>query len=218
MQLGLGRAGVEHGDAVHPQAVFPRFRVVAVGALTEHVGSRQVSRDMDAVLMAAGDYLFQILPVLVLVLKRPAAAPSDPDPVELCLLEQAEHLLEIAVIDVGQHLLLLGAELVAPPGPLGLPALDLSAVQPDETKIPLLRPRRHVLRLGAIQFRRRLKRLGGAEQQGRGDQTNQSIAFYDSDTLHGSLATKRPRSPRCQYHWTLQAVESINFRFLMNGT
>src|SRR6266481_3446046 len=110
--------------------------------------------------MAACDYFFKVLPVLVV------------------------------------------AELVAPPGPLGLPALDLSAVQPDETKIPLLRPRRHVLRLGAIQFRRRLKRLGGAEQQGRGDQTNQSIAFYDSDTLHGSLATKRPRSPRCQYHWT----------------
>src|SRR5882672_8790229 len=118
---------------------------------------------MDAVLMAACDYLFQVLPVLVFVLKRPAAAPADPDPVELRLLEQAEHLLEIAVIDVGQHILLLGAEFVAPPSPLGLPALHLSAVQPDETKIPLLSPRRHVLRLGAVKFRHRLKRLGGAE-------------------------------------------------------
>ena len=185
MQPGLGQAGVEQGDAVHPQAVFLRFRVIAKGALTERVGSRQVSRDMDAVLMAAGDCIFQVLPVLVLVLKRPTVAPGNPDPVELCPLEQAEHLVEIAVIDVGEHLHLFGAELVAPPGPLGLPALDLSAVQPDETKIPLLRPRRHILWLGAMQFRRRLKRLGGAEQQRRGDQTNQSNAFYDSDTLHG---------------------------------
>src|SRR6266436_2079356 len=83
---------------------------------------------LDAVLMAASDYLFQVLPVLVLVLKRPAAAPGDPDPVELRLLEQAEHLLEIAVVDVAQHVLLFGAELVAPPSSLGLPALDLSAV------------------------------------------------------------------------------------------
>src|SRR5712671_6503644 len=152
---------------------------------------------MDAILMAAGDYLFQVLPVLVLVLKRPAIAPGDPDPVKLRLLEQAEHLLEITVIDVGQHLLLFGAELVPPPGPLGLPALDLSAVQPDETKIPLFRPRRHVLRFDAIQLRRWLKRLGRAEHQRRGDPTNHSNAFYDSDTQHGSLPTKRPRPPRC---------------------
>src|SRR5882672_2802213 len=143
---------------------------------------------MDAVLMAAGDYLFQVLPVLVFVLKRPAVAPGDPDPVELRLLEQAEHLLEIAVIDVGQHILLVGAELLAPPGSVGLPALDLSAVQPDETKIPLLRPRRHILRLGAIQFRRRLKRPGGGEQQEPGNQPGPN-AFCDSDTLHGSLTT-----------------------------
>src|SRR5271168_2444795 len=126
---------------------------------------------MDAVLMAAGDYLFQVLPVLVLVLKRPATAPGDPYPVELRLLEQAEHLLEIAIVDVAQRVLLFGAELGAPPSLLGLPALDASAVQPDETKIPLLRPRQHVLRLGAIQFWRRLKSLGRAEQQGRGDGT-----------------------------------------------
>src|SRR5579864_9419940 len=107
--------------------------------------------------MAARDDLFQILPVVVLVLERPAAAPGDPDPVEIRLLEQAEHLLEIAVIDVGQHVLLFGAELFAPPGPLGLPALDLSAVDPDETKIPLLCPRRHLLRLRAIKSRCRLK-------------------------------------------------------------
>src|ERR1039458_6541865 len=105
--------------------------------------------------MATGDYLFQVLPVLGLVLQRPAAAPGD-----------------------GQR-----AELGAPPGPLSLPALDLSAVDPDKTKIPLLGPRWYVLRLGAIQFRRRLKRLSGAEQQGRGDRTNQSNAFYDSDKL-----------------------------------
>src|SRR5262249_53229544 len=101
--------------------------------------------------MAAGDDLFQILPVLFLISQRPPAAPGDPDPVELRLLDQAQHLLEIAVIDVGQHILLYGAEVPAPPGPVGLPALDLSAVQPDETKIPLLRPRRHVLCPGAIQ-------------------------------------------------------------------
>src|ERR1700757_3474085 len=129
--------------------------------------------------MATGDYLFQVLSVLFLILKRPAVAPGDPDPVELRLLEQAEHLLEIAVIDVGQHLLLLGAELFAPPGPLGLPALDLSAVDPDETKIPLLGPGRDVLQLGPIQSRRRLKRLGGAEQEGSGKQANQSNLFCE---------------------------------------
>src|ERR1700757_1274211 len=102
---------------------------------------------MDAVLMATCDYPFQVLPVRVLVFQRPAVAPCDPDPVELGLLEQAEHLLEIAVIDVGQHVLFFGAELFAPPGPLRLPALNSPAIQSDETKIPLLRPRRHVLRL-----------------------------------------------------------------------
>ena len=105
---------------------------------------------MDAVLMASGDYLFQVLPVFVFVLKGPAAAPGDPDPVELRLPEQPEHLFEIAIIDVGQHVLLFGAERLAPPGPLGLPALDLSAVDPYEAKVPLLRPRRHVSRFGAI--------------------------------------------------------------------
>src|SRR5579864_7779902 len=139
--------------------------------------------------MAAGDHLFQVLPILVFVSKGPAAAPGDPDPVEFRLLEQAEHLLELAIIDVGQHVLLFRAELFAPPGPLGLPALDLSAVQPDETKISLFRPRRHGLGLGTIHFRRRLKRQRGAEQQERSDQTNQSNAFYDSDELHASLIT-----------------------------
>src|ERR1700686_1290086 len=143
--------------------------------------------------MAARDDFFQILPVLDLVLKRPAAAPGDPDPVEIRMLEQPEHLLEIAVIDVAQHVLLFGAELAAPPGPLGLPALDLSAIQAHETKIPLLRPRRHVLRLGAIKFRCRLK-MGRTEQQGRGDETNKYNAFPHSDTLHGPLPKKRPRS------------------------
>jgi hypothetical protein len=137
--------------------------------------------------MAAGDYLFQVLPVLGLVLKRPAAAPGDPDPVELRLLEQAEHLIEIAVIDVGQHLFLFSAELLAPPGPLGFPALDSSAVQPDETKISLFRPRRHVLRLGPIQSGRRVKRLGGREQQGGGDQANQSNVSYASARLRAFL-------------------------------
>jgi len=94
LQIGFGRAGLEHRDAVHPQAVFLRFRVIAVGARAEHVGSREVSRDVDAVLMAADDYLFQVLPVRFLVLKGPAAATGDPDAVELRLLEQAEDLLE----------------------------------------------------------------------------------------------------------------------------
>src|SRR5580704_10512346 len=138
--------------------------------------------------MAARDDLLQILPVLFLIPHRPPTAPGDPDPVELRLLEQAQHVLEIAVIDVGQHILLVGAELLAPPGSVGLPALDLSAVQPDETKIPLLRPRRHILRLGAIQCRRRLKRPGGGDQQGPGNQPRPN-AFCDSDTLHGSLTT-----------------------------
>src|SRR5579864_604663 len=143
--------------------------------------------------MAARDDLFQILPVLVLVLKRPAAAPRDPDPGEIRLLEQPEHLLEIAVIDVGQYVLLFSAELATPPGPLGLPVLDLSAIQADETKIPLLRPQRHVFRLGAKEFRCRLK-MGSAEQQGRGDQTNYCNAFPYSDTLHGPLPMKKSRS------------------------
>src|ERR1700757_481486 len=143
--------------------------------------------------MATGDYLFQVLSVLFLILKRPAAAPCDPDPVDLRLLEQAEHLLEIAVVDVAQHVLLFGAELVAPPSSLGLPALDLSAVQPDETKISLFRPRRHVLRLGAIKSRRRLKRLRRAEKQGGSHQTNHSNVSYASGLLQGSLffETKR---------------------------
>jgi hypothetical protein len=33
---------------------------------------------MDAVFMATGDHLFQVLPVLFLLLERPAAAPGDP--------------------------------------------------------------------------------------------------------------------------------------------
>ncbi len=140
--------------------------------------------------MAAGDHLFQVLLVLRLVLKRPTVAPRDPNPVELRLLEQAEHKIELAVINVGQHFLLVGAELVAPPGPLGLPGLDLPAVQPDETKIPLLCPQRHVLRPGTIQFRRRLKRLGGAEQQRRGDPTNQPNPFCDC-RLRNPLAPSR---------------------------
>src|SRR5690242_5802105 len=119
--------------------------------------------------MASGDYLFELRPVLLLILERPAAAPGDPDPVEVCLLEQTEHLLELAVVDVGQHLLFLGAELFAPPGALRLPALNLPTIQPDKTKIPLFRPRRNVLWLGAIQFRPRHKRLGAAAQRG-GDQ------------------------------------------------
>src|SRR5579864_2199411 len=143
--------------------------------------------------MAARDDLFQILLVLVLVLKRQAAAPRDPDPGEIRLLEQPEHLLEIAVVDVGQYVLLFSTELATPPGPLGLPALDLSAVQADETKIPLLRPRRHVLRLSAKKFRCRLK-MGSAEQQGRGDETNKRNAFPHSDMLHGPLPMKRLRS------------------------
>jgi hypothetical protein len=98
-------------------------------------------------------------------------------------------LLEIAVIDVGQHVLLFSAELAAPPGPLGFPALDLTAIDPDEAKISLLRPRRNTLAFGAIQFQRRLKRLSGADQQGHGDQTNQSNASYDSDTLHDFVST-----------------------------
>src|SRR5260370_19795684 len=108
--------------------------------------------------MAAGDYLLQVLPVLVLIPKRPAAAPCDPDPVELGPPKQAEHLFEIAVVDVGQHILLFAAELFAPPRPLGLPFLDLSAVDSYEAKIPLLRPERHVLRLRTILVRRWLKR------------------------------------------------------------
>src|SRR3974390_412653 len=129
--------------------------------------------------MAASDYFFKVLPVLFLVLERPSVAPGDPDPVEICLFEQAEHLLELAVIDVGQHLLLFGAELVSPPSSFGLPALDLPAVQAEETKIPLLRPSRYVLRLAAIQFWRRLK-MGRAEQQGRGDETNNCNASSHS--------------------------------------
>src|SRR5215469_10814230 len=140
---------------------------------------------MDAVLMAAGDHLSQVLPVLLLVFERPATAPGDPDPVELRVLEQAEHLLKLAVISVGEHILLFGGELPTPPGPLGFPALDLSAVQPYETKTPLLGPWRYVFRLSAVQGRWWLKRLGGAKQEGGGDQTNQCSASYDGDTLHG---------------------------------
>src|SRR5690348_12262616 len=137
--------------------------------------------------MAAGDYPFQILPVRLLVLKGPAAAPGDPDPIELRLLEQAEHLLEIAVVNMGQHVLLFGAELLPPPGPLGFPALDLSAIDPDETKIPLLGPRRQVLRLSAIQFRSGLERLCRTKQQADNREANCSNADCDSEKLHSFL-------------------------------
>ena len=53
------------------------------------------------------------------------------------LLEQAEHLFEIPVIDVGQNVFFLRVELFAPPGPLRLPTLNPSAVDPDKTKISL---------------------------------------------------------------------------------
>ena len=62
-----------------------------------------------------------------------------------------------------QDVSVFDAELFAPPCPLGLPALNSSTVQPDKTKVPLLRPGRHVFRLGTIQFRRRFKRLAGTE-------------------------------------------------------
>src|ERR1700756_4125596 len=167
---------------------------------------------MNAVFMAAGDYLLQILPVRVLVLKGPAAAPSDPDPVELRLLKQTEHLLKIAVIDVGQHVLLFGAEFLAPPGPLGLPALDLSAINPDETKISLFRPRRHVLRLGAIKSRRRLKRLRRAEKQGGSHQTNQSKVSYASGLLQGSLFFETKRTSNVAI-WQLDHANGFRQRF-----
>src|ERR1700746_1589025 len=137
--------------------------------------------------MAGRNYPFQVLPVPFLVLKGPAAAPCDPDPVKIRLLEQAEHFLEIAVIDVGQHVLLFRAELFAPPGPFGLPTLDLSAVDPDETKIPLLGPERHVLRLDAIQLRCGRERLRRTKQQAGSHETNCSNAACDSEKLHSSL-------------------------------
>jgi hypothetical protein len=117
-----------------------------------------------AVLMAEGNYLFKILPILLFVLERPTVAPGDPDPVEVRLFEQAEHLLEVAIIDVVQHILLFAAELTAPPCPLGFPTFNLAAIQPDETKVPLLRPRGYVLRLGMICARNGLKGSGGVEQ------------------------------------------------------
>ena len=91
----------------------------------------------------------------------------------------------MAVIDVGQNILLFGTKLFAPPGSPSFPALDLSAVHPNETKIPLLGSGRDVLRLGPIQSHCRFKRLGGAEQQGGRDQTNQSNLFWDWNTLRG---------------------------------
>src|SRR5258708_25759471 len=141
--------------------------------------------------MAARDDLFLILAVFFLVLKRPAAAPGDPDPIDIRLLEQPQHLLEIGAIDVGQQVLLCEVDLAAPPGPFGFPALESSAIQPDETKISLFRPRRHIFRLGPIQSRRRLKRLRGAEEQGGSDQTNHSYCSYDSGPLHRSLPSTK---------------------------
>ena len=71
--------------------------------------------------MAAGDYSLKVLSIFALVLKRPAAAPRNPDPVELRLFEQAKHLLEIATINVGQDILFLSVELGTPPCSLRLP-------------------------------------------------------------------------------------------------
>jgi hypothetical protein len=53
----------------------------------------------------------------------------------------------------------------------------------------LFRPRRQVPRPGPIQSRRWLKGLGGAEQQGGGDQTNQSNISGGSETLRGFVPT-----------------------------
>src|SRR5215813_4396358 len=145
---------------------------------------------MDTVVVAADDYLFQIFPVLLLILKRPATAPGNPDPVELRLVKQSEHLLELSVVDVGQYIVFFGGELRAPPRPLCLPALDSPTIQAYETKIPLLGPRRHGLQFGAIQFRRRLKGLGRVAQQRAGHQANQSDGTYDSDPLRGFLPSK----------------------------
>src|ERR1700745_323239 len=75
VRIGYGRAGVEQRNTVHPKAVILCFGVCAVDAVAEHVRSRQVSRNVNAVLMAAGDYLIQILAVLLLILDRPTAAP-----------------------------------------------------------------------------------------------------------------------------------------------
>src|SRR5262252_441220 len=58
-----------------------------------------------------------------------------------------------------------------------LPAFNPSAGQPNETKIALFGPGRDVFRLGPIQSRRWLKRMGGAEQEAGGNQANQSNVF-----------------------------------------
>ena len=92
--------------------------VIAAGALAEHVGSRQVSQDIDAVLMAAGDYVFQVLPVLLLVLEIRGRSPSPRSPrsrLKLRLLQQAEQLLQkFGSMGADRHILFFGAELVAP--------------------------------------------------------------------------------------------------------
>ena len=113
-----------------------------------------------------------------------------------------------------QHVSVFGAELFAPPGPLGLPALNSSTVQPDKTKVPLLRPGRHVLRLGPILGRRWLKRLAGTEQQERADQRNQSNAFCGPYTLQSSLPPELPRTSHWRHHGTRS---SRQHRLLFGG-
>src|SRR3974390_2665411 len=115
--------------------------------------------------MTASDYLCQFLSVLGFVLKGPATTPGDPYPVEIRFLEQVEHLLKVPVIGVAQHILLFGAEFPAPPCPLRLPALNLSSIQPDETKIPLLGPQWHVFGRSPIKSCVRFNGLRCAEQQ-----------------------------------------------------
>src|SRR6201984_2307443 len=100
-----------------------------------------------------------------------------------------------------QHVSVFGAELFAPPCPLGLPALNSSTVQPDKTTVPLLRPGRHALRIGAVPARRWLKGLARTQQE-RADQRNQSYVFCDSYTLQSSLPPELPRTSHWPHHGT----------------
>ena len=90
-------------------------------------------------------------------------------------------ILRNAITTSGQAAFLFGAEFFAPPGPLGLPALDSSAVQANEAKIPPVPPTTVCPAAWRDTFWAPAERLCGAERQERSNQPKKTNAYYDSD-------------------------------------
>jgi hypothetical protein len=99
-----------------------------------------------------------------------------------------------------EHILLFGGESAPPPGPLGFPALNIAAIQPDEAEITLLRPRGYAFRFRMVHILRGPKRSGGAEQQARTRHTDPYYVLRECKTSDFPLL-RRP----CATHHNKQA-------------